>query len=178
MIKSIIISGNLVQDHEFIYPYYRLLEENSAIDVCLLGGKPVQGILGTTIPPNKEQKIKDIDECNVSNYDLLIIPGGAKAMEYLRQEKKVLDFIYEFNKQEKIIASICHGAQLLISSKIVKGRKISGYYSVKDDIENAGATYVDAPAVVDNNLICCPHYDHMGVWLKEALDVYTKKRYA
>ena len=174
MIQSIIISGNLVQDHEFIYPYYRLLEENSAIDVCLLGGKPVQGILGTKIPPNKEQKIKDIDECNVSNYNLLIIPGGAKAMEYLRQEKKVLDFIYEFNKQEKVIASICHGAQLLISSKIVKGRKISGYYSVKDDIENAGAIYVDEPAVVDNNVITTSHYKHLGPWMKKTIEIVKK----
>ena len=58
MKKAIIISGNLVQDHEFIYPYYRLLEEGFNLDVCILEGKPVQGILGTAIPPNKEQVIK------------------------------------------------------------------------------------------------------------------------
>ena len=53
MSKAIIISGNLAQDHEFIYPYYRLLEEGFKVDVCLLEGKPVEGILGTKIPPNK-----------------------------------------------------------------------------------------------------------------------------
>ena len=58
MNKAIIISGNLAQDHEFIYPYYRLLEEGFEIDVCLLEGKPVKGILGTAIPPNKDQVIK------------------------------------------------------------------------------------------------------------------------
>ena len=55
MKKAVIISGNLVQDREFIYPYYRLLEEEVKLDVCLLEGKPVVGILGTAIPPNKEQ---------------------------------------------------------------------------------------------------------------------------
>ena len=53
MKKAIIISGNLAQDLEFIYPYYRLLEAGFDVDVCLLEGKPVKGILGTTLPPNK-----------------------------------------------------------------------------------------------------------------------------
>ena len=58
MKKGLIISGDLAQDHEFIYPYYRLLEEDYEVDVCLLEGAPVKGILGTAIPPNKEQKVK------------------------------------------------------------------------------------------------------------------------
>ena len=58
MKKGLIISGNLAQDHEFIYPYYRLLEEGYEVDVCLLEGVPVKGILGTTLPPNKQQKLK------------------------------------------------------------------------------------------------------------------------
>ena len=58
MKKGIIISGNLAQDHEFIYPYYRLLEEGLELDVCMLEGQPVKGFLGTTLPPNKDQKVK------------------------------------------------------------------------------------------------------------------------
>ena len=60
MNKAIIISGNLAQDHEFIYPYYRLLEEEFMVDVCLLEGKPVRGIQGTQIPPNKNQVVKKL----------------------------------------------------------------------------------------------------------------------
>ena len=60
MKKAVIITGNLVQDHEFIYPYYRLLEEGLEVDVCILEGKPVVGILGTSIPPNKNQKLKKL----------------------------------------------------------------------------------------------------------------------
>ena len=62
MKNAVIISGNLAQDHEFIYPYYRLLEEGFKVDVCILEGVPVKGILGTTLPPNKEQPVLKIDK--------------------------------------------------------------------------------------------------------------------
>jgi protease I len=170
MKKALIISGNLVQDHEFIYPYYRLLEEGYNLDVCILEGKPVQGILGTAIPPNKEQTIKKIEEVKVSDYELLVIPGGVKAMEKVRQNTDIIKFISDFDKEKKIIACICSGAQLLISAKVVKGRKISGYYSMKDDLINAGAIYTDLPAVIDDNIITTAHYKDMGPWMKAVIE--------
>ena len=169
MKKGLIISGNLAQDHEFIYPYYRLLEEEYEIDVCLLEGVPVKGILGTTLPPNKQQKIKKIEDVYVKDYKVLILPAGVKAMEKVRQENKIKNFISEFNKTKKIIACICSGAQLLISAKIVKGRKIAGYYSMKDDLINAGAIYTDLPAVVDDNIVTTAHYKDMGPWMREVI---------
>ena len=119
MNNALIVTSKLVQDHEFIYPYYRLLEANSKLDVCLIGGKPVQGILGTQLPPNKNHPVKDINDIKVADYDLLVLPGGVKAMEKIRQEQKLINFISEFYNAGKIIACICSGAQLLISAKIV-----------------------------------------------------------
>jgi protease I len=170
MKKAIIISGNLAQDHEFIYPYYRLLEENFDIDVAMVEGKSGFGILGTALPPNKEQKVIGIKDAKVKDYDLLVLPGGVKAMEKVRQDKDIINFISEFDRQKKIIACICSGAQLLISAKIVKGRKIAGYYSMKDDLINAGADYTDLPAVIDKNIITTAHYKDMGPWMKATLE--------
>ncbi len=170
MKKGLIISGNLAQDHEFIYPYYRLLEEDYKVDVCLLEGVPVKGILGTAIPPNKEQKVKKIDDVKVEDYNILVLPGGVKAMEKVRQENKIIKFISDFNKAKKVIACICSGAQLLISAKVVKGRKIAGYYSMKDDLINAGAIYTDLPAVIDDNIITTAHYKDMGPWMKAVIN--------
>ena len=170
MRKAIIISGNLVQDHEFIYPYYRLLEEGLSIDVCILEGRPVQGILGTAIPPNKDHKVKKIEDVKVDDYDVLIIPGGVKAMEKVRQNKNIIKFISDFDKQKKIIGCICSGAQLLISAKVVKDRKISGYYSMMDDLINAGAIYTDLPAVIDKNIITTAHYKDMGSWMRAVIE--------
>jgi protease I len=171
MKKAIIISGNLAQDHEFIYPYYRLLEDNFDIDVVMLEGKHGLGILGTALPPNKEQKVKGIKDVKAKDYDLLVLPGGVKAMEKVRQDEDIINFISEFDKQKKVIACICSGAQLLISAKVVKGRKIAGYYSMKDDLINAGAIYTDLPAVVDENIITTAHYKDMGPWMKAVLKV-------
>ncbi len=172
MKKSLILSGNLVQDHEFIYPYYRLLEAGFEIDVALLGGEPVEGILKTRIPPNKDQIVISPDEVKVEKYQLLILPGGAKAMEYLRQEKTVLDIITNFYKKKILIGSICHGAQLLISANIVKGKKISGYYSLKDDVNNAGAIYSPEACVEDNGIITSPHYKFLGEWMKAIINKF------
>jgi protease I len=174
MNRAIIISGELAQDHEFIYPYYRLLEANFDVDVCMLEGKPAKGILGTTLPPNKNQTVKTIDQIKVDDYDLLVIPGGVKAMEKVRQEKKIINFITKFDEKKKIIACICSGAQLLISAKVVKGRKIAGYYSMEDDLVNAGAIYTDNPAVADKNIITTAHYKDMGPWMREVLKKFSK----
>ncbi len=162
--RAVIVTGKLVQDHEYTYPYYRLQEAGYEVDVAVRGKETVEGIIGVKVVPTK-----DIPELKVEDYDLLVLPGGAKAMEYLRQDKEILKFIADFHGAGKIIASICHGAQLLISANVVKGNKISGYYSIKDDINNAGATYVDAPAVVDDKIVTSPHYKHLGPWMKEVL---------
>ena len=174
MFSSVIISGALAQDHEFIYPFYRLLEAKSKLDVCLIGGKPVVGILGTPLPPNKDHPVKDIDQIKVEDYDLLVLPGGVKAMEKIRQDKRLIKFVSDFHKKGKVIACICSGAQLLISAKIVKGKKIAGYYSMEDDITNAGAIYTDEPAVVDSKIITTAHYKDMGSWMKSVLSFFDE----
>ena len=167
--KALILTGNFVQDHEFIYPFYRVQEDGYEVDVAVRDRKQVNGIIGAKIIPTK-----DIPELKVEDYNFLILPGGAKAMEYMRQDAEILKFISDFNSSGKTIASICHAAQLLISSRIVKGRKISGYYSIKDDINNAGAVYTDEPAVVDGNIVTTAHYKDLGIWMKTALELASK----
>lgn len=164
MKKAIIITGKLVQDHEYIYPYYRLQEAGYQVDVAIKNKELVFGQLGTKVTPTH-----DIVGLNPNEYDIVVIPGGAKCLEYLRQEQAALDFITNAYNAKKIIAAICHGTQMLISAKIVRGKKISGYYSIKDDINNAGATYIDAPVVVDGNIVTSPHYKYLGDWMREVL---------
>ena len=82
-----------------------------------------------------------------------------------------MEFIREWDALGKTIGSICHGGQMLISAEIVTGRDVSGYYSIKDDLINAGGNYVDAEAVVSDNLICCPHYKWMGQWMAKVIEI-------
>ena len=172
--KAIIITGKLVQDHEFIYPYYRLQEAGFEVDVAIRGKEQVMASLGTKVPPQVDDNLIDIPKSVYKGYKVLILPGGAKAMEYMRQDKQILDFISTFHALGKPIGCICHGAQLLISAGLVKGRRISGYYSIKDDINNAGGTYVDEPFVTDGKIVTTAHYKHMGPWMKEILRVVNE----
>jgi protease I len=174
--KALIITWENFQDHEVIYPYYRLDEEGFNVEIMANVTGRIYGILGTNMESsrtteelNNPKKYREI----LDDYDFLVIPGGVKALEKLRQEEQVLRFVNEWNQRGKVIASTCHGAQLLISSGVVRGREISGYYSIKDDINNAGATYVDAPAVRSENIISSPHYKHMGPWMKTSIEVFN-----
>jgi protease I len=175
--KALIITWENFQDQELVYPFYRLKEETDDVVVMSNVTGKFFGIMGSNMTSHvlvSELNHKDIVENYLKEYDILILPGGVKALEKLRQEKQVISFISEWNKQGKVIASTCHGAQLMISAKIVAGRKISGYYSLEDDINNSGAKYVNEPVVVDGNIVSSPHYDHMGIWMKTAIDMVNK----
>lgn len=177
--KALLITWTGFQDHELVYPYYRLLGEGFEADI-VSDKKDDQGrtygIFGLNMPCHI--LIKDFCknyENYFNEYDLIVLPGGVKSLEKLRQQKEVLTFIHNWDAAGKVIVSTCHGAQLLISSRVTKDRNISGYYSIKDDINNSGATYVDAPFVIDNNIITSPHYDHMGQWMEAAIKLYYEK---
>ena len=169
--KALIIAGKQIQDHEYIYPYYRLQEDEYEVDVAVRGKETVLGSIGVKVIPTK-----DIPELKVGDYEVLVLPGGAKAMEYMRQDQDILKFIAAFHASGKVIGSICHAGQLLISAKLVKGRKIAGYYSIKDDINNAGGTYVDEPYVTDDRIVSTAHYKHLGPWMKEVIDQAKRSR--
>ncbi len=168
--KALIITSKLVQDHEFIYPFYRLKE--AGFEVVTYNGdtKQVLGYFGTKIPPKEEDKLISLDKIVVDEFETIILPGGIKSMEILRLKKDVIKIINEFNKKKKYIAATCSAAMLLISAKIVKNKKISGYYAWKDDIENAGGIFVDQPCVIDENIITSPHYKYVGNWMKGLLE--------
>jgi protease I len=178
--KSLIITWENFQDQELVYPYYRLREEaEGPEDVVVMSnviGK-FYGIMGSNM--ESHVLVSGLDDPilyknYLSDYDLLVIPGGVKALEKLRQERKVVEFIKDWGERGKVIASTCHGAQLLISSGLIKGRKVSGYYSIEDDINNAGAIYVNEPVVIDVNIVTSPHYNWMGEWMAAAIECVKK----
>tara|TARA_A100001015_G_scaffold117251_1_gene130052 strand:- start:506 stop:1045 length:540 start_codon:yes stop_codon:yes gene_type:complete len=179
-LNSLILTYEGFQDQEVVYPYYRLLEEiEQGETVHLFANKTgrIFGILGCHVPANRlveELTTTSVREELLDECSLLVLPGGVKALEKLRQEKHVLSFISDWYKSGKIIASTCHGAQLMISAKITRGHTISGYYSIEDDINNSGATYSREPCVVSDNIVSSPHYDNMAIWMKTAVEKAKK----
>lgn len=152
--KVVIITSQGFEDVEVIYPYYRLLAAGFIVDIATENGLDVNGKFGVPISslvkpnsPIATSKLK------VKDYDLVIIPGGHVAPDKLRLQKEVLGFIRGMNEENKLVASICHGPWVLISSKILKGITATCYPSMVDDLVNAGARYVDEAVVVCKNII-------------------------
>jgi protease I len=106
---------------------------------------------------------------SVSDYDGVIIPGGTKNPDYLRRNKDVLNFVQKMDQQNKLVGAICHAGWVLISSKVIKGRKATSYYAIKDDMINAGAIFVDSSVVIDGNLITSRMPDDLPDFMKEVL---------
>lgn len=176
MSKALIITYDQFQDQEVVYPYYRL--EGELIETHIVSSNRDEknrtyGILGVNMPCHLTlDEFKANIENNLESYELLILPGGVKSLEKLRQEHFVIDFIRKWHDLGKLIASTCHGAQLLISAGVTKNRKISGYYSIEVDIRNSGAIYSREPVCVDGNIVSSPHYDHMGIWMETVINLW------
>ncbi len=96
---------------------------------------------------------KTLGNVKASDYNALVLPGGVINPDKLRRNEDALKFVKEFFDQKKPVASICHGPQTLISAGVVKGRKMTSFSSIKDDLINAGANWVDEEVVVDKGFV-------------------------
>jgi protease I len=106
------------------------------------------------------------DNLKASDFDCVILPGGFESPDRLRIRPEVLRFVREMDEAGKLVAAICHGPWILISAGMVKGRKVTGYMSIADDLKNAGAVYTEQNLVIDGNLISAPHYKNNGEFMK------------
>jgi len=117
------------------------------------------------------------DDICVEEYDALILPGG-RAPEYLRLNEEVIAMVQHFNDENKPIAAICHGPQILISAGVLDGKECTGFSSLEHDITNAGATWVDIDiddALVDDNLVTAQAWTAHPEWLAKFLELLGTK---
>ncbi|GAI88502.1 unnamed protein product [marine sediment metagenome] len=162
-----IIVAQEFEDIELLYPILRLSEEGARILVVpvheglhprpYVDNKPVTGRFGHPVPipvmaEGNRYSVAELEDISPDEVDCLLFPGGYSP-DALRLHEGVLRLTCQFNKQGKLLAAICHGPWILISARLMEGKRATGYVAVRDDLLNAGADYVDAPAVIDGNII-------------------------
>ncbi len=160
--------GDIYEDLELWYPKLRVEEAGFA---CKLAGEALRVYDGKHGYPAKADVL--IADTHSEDYAGLLIPGGFMP-DKLRRNPKVLSLTREFAQQGKPIAFICHGGWIPISAKILKGKKATGTTAIKDDLENAGAIWVDAPVVIDGNLISSRTPVDLAPFAKAIVDALVK----
>jgi len=163
MKSAAILVEDLYQELEVWYPAYRLREEG--IKTVFVGtGKPeYRSKLGYPVVAEADAR-----EVTAKQFDAVIIPGGY-APDILRRHEPVNRLVADLFKAKKVVASICHGLWVCVSAGILKGRTVTCFHAVKDDVINAGATYVDQEVVVDGHLITARKPDDLPAFMRETL---------
>lgn len=166
MKKAVIIIGQGFEDSEFFYPFYRLQEDRFHVDVAIAGDKPATGKYGMPAQPTL-----NCNQLQAQEFDLVVIPGGHEGPDRARQVPEILKFVRQMDDLKKPIATICHGSWVMISAGIVKGRKMTCYVGMKDDLINAGALYVQEDVVIDDHIVSSPHFRNNHQWMKALLEL-------
>jgi len=157
----------LVEDHyqvlELWYPYLRLREEGFQAVLVGTGKKEYKSKEG--YPAIEELSIK---QAKTGDFDAVVIPGGY-APDMLRRYEEINKFVREMFEKGKIVASICHGGWVLASACILKGKTVTGFSAIKDDLINAGAKFLDKEVVVDGNLITSRKPEDLPAFCREII---------
>ncbi len=162
MKKALILIENGFDDVEYIVPYYRFLEAGFEVAVAAPAAGTYVGKVGL------KADAVDVRSLSADEFDLLYLPGG-HAPDRLRRHPEVLEFVRKVHDKGGLIAAICHAPHVLISAGLTRGRKMTSFFSIKDDVVNSGAEWVDAPVVVDGNLITARFPADLPVFLPEVI---------
>lgn len=146
--RIFIFVEHLFDEMEVFYPRYRLIEEGAR--VFIVGPKAKEIYAGKHGYPCRVDRA--FEEVRVDECDLLIIPGGY-APDKIRRYPLAIEFVRDMHRQGKWVAFICHGGWVAASAGVLKGVRCTSFFSIQDDMVNAGAHWVDQPVVVDQHVI-------------------------
>jgi len=164
-----ILAENNYQEMELWVPYYRLKEEGAEVKVVGAGGaKSYHSKTG--YPVNVDAQAEQV---SAVEFDAVIVPGGY-APDMMRRHDSMVTLVREASQQGKVVAAICHAGWMLASAGVVKGKRATSFFSIKDDMVNAGAQWVDQEVVVDGNLITSRKPDDIPAFCREIVRSLSK----
>ena len=164
-----ILVDQLYQELEVWYPHYRLKEAGA--EVVTLGAQA-----GETYPSKFGYPVvsdRSYDQASAADFDGVVIPGGY-APDHIRRHPKAVQLVKDLDAQGKLVAAICHGGWLLCSAGILKGRRATSFFAIKDDLIHAGAKWEDAETVVDGNLVTARKPDDLPAFCRAAIRILTE----
>ena len=167
--KIAILVDTAYQEMEVWYPYYRFQEAGAdCVFVGAEAGKVYPSKVGYPVTAELSY-----DQLRADDFDGVVVPGGY-APDHIRRHAKANQFVKNMDAQGKLVASICHGGWVLCSAGILKGRRATCFFAIKDDVINAGAEYEDAEVVVDRNLVTSRKPEDLPVFCRASISVLVE----
>lgn len=163
-----ILVDNVYQEMEVWYPYFRFQEAGA--EVMAVGAKAGEIYTSKLGYPIKCDR--SYDEVSAADFDGVVIPGGY-APDHIRRHARANRFVKDLDAEGKLVASICHGGWVLCSAGILKGRRATSFFAIKDDVVNAGAKWEDAEVVVDGNLVTSRKPEDLPAFCRASMKVLT-----
>lgn len=158
--KVLILVEEMFNTHEFWYPYYRLKEAGCEVVVVGSGSKEIYtGKPGTEVTADTSA-----DQVAAADFDGIVIPGGY-APDLMRRYPKMVQLVRDLHVAGKVVAAICHAGWMLASADILKGKTVTSFFAIKDDLVHAGAKWVDEQVVVDGKLITSRKPDDLPAFM-------------
>ena len=163
-----VLAENQYQEMELWYSYYRFVEAGARVDIVAPeAGATYKSKLGYPV-----QSTVAAHEAEPSDYDAVIVPGGF-APDYMRRSEAMVQFVREMDQQGKVVAAICHAGWMLVSADVIRGRRATCFHSIRDDLVDAGAEYLDEEVVRDGNLITSRVPDDLPAFCREIIGALT-----
>jgi protease I len=164
-----ILAENMYQEMELWVPFYRFKEEGAEVKVIGAGGaKSYTSKLGYPVTVDVQA-----DQVKAVEFDAVVVPGGY-APDMMRRHPAMVALVRDAAQQGKVVAAICHAGWMLVSAGMLKGRKATSFFSIKDDLIAAGANWVDEEVVVDGNLITSRKPDDLPAFCRTIVQALSK----
>jgi len=170
-----IIATDLFEEAELIEPRKALEEAGARTAVIAPHSGEIQAVRHDT----KTRTVKvdmTLDQAKPGDFDAVLLPGGAMNADALRMEKRAQEFVRDFDRHGKPIAVICHGPWLLVSSGLTRGRHMTSYHTIQDDLKNAGANWVDDVCVRDRNWVSSRKPSDIPQFNRNVIELFAESK--
>lgn len=170
--KAAILATNGFEESELFEPLKALKKAGIKVDIV----STEKGKIKAWNHGNWSKEIDvdyTLDEVDNNDYGMLVLPGGVINPDKLRRDEKAVKFVRSFFDKKKYVAAICHGPQMLIEAEVVKNKTMTSFFSIKKDLQNAGANWIDEAVVEDMNLITSRNPGDLDAFNKKIIEKIT-----
>jgi deglycase len=172
-----ILATDMFEQVELVEPRKAVEQAGADVELVSLEAGEIQGFnhydKADTFPVAKV-----VSDVSADDYDGLLLPGGVGNPDTMRMDENAVGFVRSFFEQGKPVAAICHAPWMLVEADVVRGRKLTSFWSVKTDVKNAGGSWVDEEVVVDESLVTSRSPDDLPAFCAKAIEEFAEGKHA